>query len=320
MSDALMTGREAAVGGLEPHIANCNVPPLGLAAAAQKHFWVIQETLNRVATNSKIGTLMMGQLEPETRSSCFMAMRVLGIGGPDVRNTETIQSVLQDVLQLVGLSSLRMISVGSNFQLLGYRKPALPKKVHQTVNPGADQPAGRSKCKSTTDVPARAHDILAETTMLILYLGPGAICPGSYYQPNLWIALASKLAMLEHERQTLGLADCLSLGGVIARKVAGRAMYELCAWVTISRDRSLSSSGQSVQHVEDQTWDQLLPPLGPLQVLTTSAVKTTIGSLCMHLDPITPLCRSWFCCCQVLVQAWGLHGLWILHISQIWQP
>lgn len=238
-----------------------------LTAIAQSKFWTNQENLHLVQKSPALASHMLGQLAPDVRSLCVTALSTLGISEERIRNTATAQMLVSEALGEVAATHLRLICAACNSQLLQRTGAAMERDTAMSTVPAlmAVQSAAGIDADHVACPGQVTRHVVADTLKLIMQLSNMREV-SSEHQPLIWMAVASNITMLKQLIHSPRRQNILSLGPAVVKHVICKAFCEVQSWIEqVARQCSQETRG-GLWSITQLDWEQLLPPLGPIQV------------------------------------------------------
>ena len=238
-----------------------------ITAIAQSNFWTNQENVHLVQKSPGLASQMLGRLEPDVRSLCVTALSTLGISEERIRNTATAQMLVTEALGEVAATNLRLICAACNSQLLQRTGAAMERDTAMPTVPAlmAVQTAAGVDADHIACPGQVTRHVVADTLKLIMQLS-NMTEVSSEHQPLIWMAVASNITKLKQSIHLPPRKNILSLGPAVVKHVICKAFCEVQMWVEqVARQCSHETCG-GLWSITQLDWEQLLPPLGPIQV------------------------------------------------------
>lgn len=228
--------------------------------------------LVRLVTNSPcLAQYRIGQLAPDLRNSCTSLLVRLGVSGHLIRNTATAATLLREVLGQVLSLDLRLLCGGSTRELLQRHTSATDQNglCHVSV-PVAASSVSASAPRSTAVRSKALQQTFAGAVMLVMQLGSSKLQDDFNHCSLVWMALGLRITVLEESMQAGPPCQRLSLGPVLIRHIVCKALSHVQNWIQNADGRWQRDNvnGMWPSCEPSESLEQLLPPLGPIQVLS----------------------------------------------------
>lgn len=234
-----------------------------IATDAQESFRANHELMRLVKNSPCLAKYRVGQLDPGLRNACVSILIRLGISGHLLQNTATAATLVCEVLGKVLALNLRILCGGCNSELLQHYPGGTERtRLHNVPAPvAASRVVAGAVCSTGAGRSPAMQQTLAESVMLVMQLGSSTQQNDFNHCSLVWMAMCLKITLLEESMQAGPPCQRLPLGPVLINHIICKALYHVRDWIQNVNGQWCETSG---------SLEQLLPPLGPIQVLFCS--------------------------------------------------
>lgn len=239
-------------------------------AVALQNIWENRKLAHRVKTSSVLTAFCIGQLTPDMRTACCAALKACGVSREAILNTSTAASLVSEVLGRVERALLKIVRASCTLRLLQSELTTMGTAVtasqQQTHDSSCTSVVPSASETSVPLVPPSLHALLTEATMLVMLLDTATLQPDPDHLFHVWMAVGAKLAVLYQATHSAVLQHGINLGPAIVKPLICKALHAVQVWLKETA-RNCTSSSFREQDGISRKWEQLVPPVGPLQVI-----------------------------------------------------